>query len=113
MTENLNIRESLEFVLNKVREHIKTETIIGEPIKIAGITLLPIIEMSVAIGCNGVRPDQRFDTGAAGIGGKVCVTAILEIKDGITRLIPIKSDMDMKKLLGLFPDILDTATQKE
>lgn len=102
MDNTLNI----DMLFNRFREHIKSETLVGEPMEIGGITLLPIFDISIMLGFQGGNPGQSAD-GGAGIGGRVATAAILVIKDRTAELIPVKSDTDLEKLLDLVPDIVD------
>ena len=50
MEDKLLMDSSLDIAFGKLEKFLKTETVIGEPIEVGGINLVPII--TVAFGCS-------------------------------------------------------------
>lgn len=84
MDAKLPIDSSMELIFDKLEKFLKTETVVGEPIQIGDITLIPII--SVSFGCGGGSGQGKDSKGSDGVGGgigigaKVSPDAILVIK---------------------------------
>jgi uncharacterized spore protein YtfJ len=51
--------------------------------------------------------------GMGGIGGKITPSAVLVIKDGSTRLVNIRNQDTMTKILDMVPELLDRFTTKK
>ena len=75
--------------MDKIREMVDSNTIIGQPIVTAdGVTLIPVTRLSFGFGCGG--GDYGKQAGASHFGGgstagvRVEPVAFLVIKDGIT-----------------------------
>jgi len=69
----MEARELLEAIAAKVREMAKTETIVGEPIVLGDVTLLPVTRVMIGFGggSGGGDVDAKSDKAqrAAGSGG--------------------------------------------
>ena len=115
MMENKNsqLNEMMRGTMEKVREMVDTNTIVGQPITTPdGVTLIPISKVSFGFGSGGgdygEAPKENFG-GGAGAGVKIDPVAFLVIKDGSTRVLPVAvppvSTMD--RIVEMAPDIMD------
>ncbi len=110
MEEKLPTDTSLEIAFEQLQKFLKTETVIGEPIIIGDITLVPIV--TVAFGCGGGSGKGADPKGGDGIGGglgvgaKITPDAILVIKNGEATILPIKQKQNMDKLINMVPDLI-------
>ena len=115
MMENKNsqLNEMMRGTMEKVREMVDTNTIVGQPITTPdGVTLIPISKVSFGFGSGGgdygKGPKENFG-GGAGAGVKIDPVAFLVIKDGSTRVLPVAvppvSTMD--RIVEMAPDIMD------
>lgn len=50
---------------------------------------------------------DKKDRGAGGLGGKMIPSAVLVIQNGTTRLVNIKNQDTMTKILDMVPDVID------
>ena len=99
--------------MDKVREMVDTNTIVGQPIQTAdGVTLIPISRVSFGFGGGGgdygkTQP-QNFGGGAGG-GVKIDPVAFLVIKDGITRVLPVAAPpvTTVDRIVEMAPDLMD------
>ena len=99
--------------MDKVREMVDTNTIVGQPIQTAdGVTLIPISRVSFGFGGGGgdygkTQP-QNFGGGAGG-GVKIAPVAFLVIKDGITRVLPVAAPpvTTVDRIVEMAPDLMD------
>ena len=115
MMENKNsqLNEMMRGTMEKVREMVDTNTIVGQPITTPdGVTLIPISKVRFGFGSGGgdygKAPKEKFG-GGAGAGVKIDPVAFLVIKDGSTRVLPVAvppvSTMD--RIVEMAPDIMD------
>ena len=112
--ENKNqLNEMMRGAMEKVREMVDTNTIVGQPITTPdGVTLIPISKVSFGFGSGGgdygTAPKENFG-GGAGAGVKIDPVAFLVIKDGSTRVLPVAvppvSTLD--RVVDMVPDVLD------
>ena len=109
-----SLSELIRSSMDKVREMVDTNTIVGQPITTPdGVTLIPISKVSFGFGSGGGdygkgAAKENFG-GGAGAGVKIDPVAFLVIKDGSTRVLPVavppKTTID--RIVDMTPDILD------
>lgn len=111
MPDNFNITETLSSLFEKLEEFIKTETVVGEPIKIGDVTIVPFIDISFGLGTgggSGTEEKGNQGTGSgAGSGGRVSPTAVLVIKGEHVELLPISKTASLEKLINIVPDLVE------
>ena len=74
--------------------------------------ILPLVDVSFGIGAGAFKGDNK-DKGAGGIGGKITPSAVLVIKNGQTKLVNIKNQDTMTKILDMVPDVVDRFTSRK
>jgi|SaaInl4_150m_RNA_FD_contig_41_991326_length_565_multi_2_in_0_out_0_1 uncharacterized spore protein YtfJ len=96
----------METMLDRLRELVQTETVIGKPVEAGNVTLIPISRVSIGFGGGG-----GGDRKNAGGGGGVRVEPIgfVIITDGKAQILPVKAeDPALYKLVDILPDVWDT-----
>ena len=83
-----------------MEEFVTSKTVIGEPVKVGDTTILPLIDVSFGV-------ESQRSNGGGGMGGKMSPTALLVIKDGSTRLVNIKNEDSISKLIDMAPDLIN------
>lgn len=111
MAEN-NFNSVMTSLLHGVDSVLSTKTVVGEPIHIDDTIILPLVDVSFGIGAGAGSQDKKSN-GAGGVGGKMSPSAVLVIKDGHTKLVNIKQQDTMTKILDMVPDIVDRFTTKK
>ena len=113
MEKKRPLNDLLRSTMDKVHEMVDTNTIVGEPIATAdGVTLIPISRVSLGIGCGGgdygkVQPKDFGGGSAAGV--KIEPVAVLVIKEGTTRVLPVAMPAvtTLDRVVELVPDLID------
>ena len=107
------LNDMMRSAMEKVREMVDTNTIVGQPITTPdGVTLIPISKVSFGFGSGGgdygKAPKENFGGGAGGA-VKIDPVAFLVIKDGTTRVLPVAvpPTSTMERIVEKVPDILD------
>lgn len=85
---------------------ITTKTVVGEPTKIGDVIIVPLVDASFGVGAGAFGGGNKNNAGG-GMTGKVTPSAVLVIKDGETRLVNIKNQQGVTKLLDMAPDMLN------
>ncbi|MDP8238199.1 MAG: spore germination protein GerW family protein [Candidatus Hatepunaea meridiana] len=62
-------QEIIDTILTKLRNLASTETVVGEPIAVGEITILPVIKISVGFGAGGGEGSQGEGKNTKGVGG--------------------------------------------
>lgn len=93
---------------------LSTKTVVGEPTQIGDTIILPLVDVSFGVGAGaGSNGQKDSSSGAGGLGGKMTPSAVLVIKNGSTKLVNIKNQDVVTKVLDLIPDIVDKFTTKK
>lgn len=87
---------------------LSTKTVVGEATTIGDTIILPLVDVSFGVGAGAGNNNQKGSaSGAGGLGGKMTPSAVLVIKNGSTKLVNIKNQDTVTKILDLIPDIMD------
>lgn len=104
----------VESLLNGMNSVLSTKTVVGEPTQIGDTIILPLVDVSFGIGAGaGSNGCKNTTSGAGGLGGKMTPSAILVIKNGTARLVNIKNQDAVTKVLDMIPDLVDKFTRKK
>ena len=111
-----NLPNMLNSTITKIREMVDSNSVVGEPINVANVTLIPISKISVGlagagsdfVSKNANRHENPFG-GGVGAGIKVTPIAFLIIKDGNVRMVPVAlpASTTADRIVEMVPDTLD------
>jgi len=111
-----NLPNMLESTIAKIREMLDANSVVGQPIVVDGVTIIPISKISVGLGGGGSdyvskHPNAQENPfgGGVGAGAKVTPVAFLIIKDGNTRMVPVPvpANTTVDRVVEMVPDTLD------
>ena len=111
MAEN-NFNSVMTSLLKGVDSVLSTKTVVGEPITLGDTIIVPLVDVTFGIGAGAGTQDKK-DKGSGGIGGKMSPNAILIIQDGRTKLVNIKQQDTVAKILDMVPDLVERFTSKK
>ena len=108
MAEKNNFQEVAEALFKGLDSYMAAKTVVGEPIVVEDTIIIPLVDVSFGLGAGaGVNESKKSDKGGGGAGGKISPNAVLVIKDGITRLVSVKSQDTVNKVLDMVPGVVD------
>ena len=107
-----NFSNTMETLLKNVDSVLSTKTVVGEAKQIGDTVIIPLVDVSFGIAAGGNSADKKNGAGG-GLTGKMTPSAVLVIKDGHTKLVNIKNQDTLTKIVDLVPDILDKITVKK
>ena len=113
MAEN-NFTGVIESLMKGMNTVLPTKTVVGEATKIDDTIILPLVDVTFGVGAGASAGDKK-NGGGGGFSGKLTPSAVLVIKNGSTKLVNIKNQDTVTKVLDLIPDIVDkfTASKEE
>ena len=86
-------------------------TVVGEPMTVGDTIIIPLVDVSMGMGAGAALNDTRkSNNGGGGAGAKMSPNAVLVIKDGVTRLVSVKSQDTVNKVLDMVPGVIDRFT---
>ena len=108
MAEN-NFTGVIESLMKGMSTVLSTKTVVGEATQIGDTIILPLVDVTFGVGAGASAADKKTG-GAGGFSGKLTPSAVLVIKNGSTKLVNIKNQDTVTKVLDLIPDLVDKFT---
>ena len=112
MAEGSNFKETVEALFQGMDNVVTSKTVVGDAIHINDTIILPLVDVSFGMGAGYFNGDKK-GRGPGGMGGKITPSAVLVIKNGTTKLVNIKNQDTITKLLDMVPDMVDKFTTKK
>jgi len=113
----MDFSQNISSFLEQMAKFFQSDTVVGDPIQVGEITLIPLITMSFAIGNgSGFSPkDKKGHWGPSGAasGGKISPTAIVVIKNDEVSVISLSGKGMLDQAHELLPTIIARLEKKE
>ena len=102
---------TVESLFKGMDSFITTKTVVGDAIHIGDTIILPLVDVSFGVAA-GAFSQEKKNNGAGGMGGKIMPSAVLVIQNGTTKLVNIKNQDGITKILDMVPDFVNKFTSK-
>lgn len=104
------VQELLGISMEKLREMVSADTVVGSPLVIDGVTLIPVSRITCGLvggGADQLTQNATF-AGGSGAGINVVPLAFIVVRDGQVTVQPIKSHPDvLDSAISLIPGTVD------
>ncbi len=90
---------------------ISAKTVVGDAVTVNDTIILPLVDVSFGVGAGAFASDKKNNAGGA-MTGKVSPSAVLVIQNGNTKLINIKNQDAVNKVIDMVPDLIDKVADK-
>lgn len=112
MAENKNdFNETVASLFKGMDSFLSAKTVVGEAVHLNDTIILPLVDVSFGVGAGAFAGDKKNNAGG-GMGGKMSPSAVLVIQNGATKLVNIKNQDTVTKILDMVPDVVDRITGK-
>ena len=108
MGEN-NFSGVVESLLKGMDMVLSTKTVVGEVTKVDDTIILPRVDVTFGVGAGASKSDKKNGS-VGGMSGKMTPSAVLVIKNGQTKLVNIKNQDTVTKILDMIPDLVERFT---
>lgn len=108
MTNNQNIGDAIRQALSEVSTLADSQTIIGDPISVGEVTLIPVSKVSIGVGIGGGTYGKETSNGAGAGGTGLTVSPVAFIvvdKSGATSILNIGSEPSVSRISGTVCEI--------
>ena len=109
MSNNHSFEKTVESLFKGMDSFITTKTVVGDAIHIGDTIILPLVDVSFGVGAGAFSGEKKHN-GGGGMGGKITPSSILVMQNGTTKLINVKNQDAMTKVLDMVPDIINKFT---
>ena len=100
------LNTTVDSLFKGMESFVSTKTVVGEPTTVGDTIIVPLAEVSFGVAAGAVVENNK-NNGAGGMGGKIVPSAVLIISNGSTRLVNVKNQDAITKVLDMVPDLLD------
>lgn len=112
MAENDKFNATVESLFKGMDAFISAKTVVGDPVTVNDTIIVPLVDVSFGVGAGAFAGNSKNNAGG-GMSGKISPSAVLVIQDGATKLVNIKNQDSVTKILDMVPDIINKFTGKD
>lgn len=88
---------------------LTTKTVVGDAVKFDdGTIILPLVDVSFGVGAGAWAKQAGDMSSGGGLGGKITPSSVVVLKDGHAKLVNVKNQDTVTKVLDMVPDIIDS-----
>lgn len=107
MADNNTFNANVESLFKGMDAFLTTKTVVGDAVKFDdGTIVLPLVDVSFGVGAGAMVENGKQNSGG-GMGGKMTPSSVLVIKDGCTRLVNVRNQDAITKVLDMVPDLVN------
>ena len=97
---------TVESLFKGMDSFITTKTVVGDAVHIGDTIILPLVDVTFGLGA-GAFAGENINNGGGGLGGKITPSAVLVIQNGTTKLVNVKNQDGITKILDMVPDFVN------
>ncbi|MCM1272248.1 MAG: GerW family sporulation protein [Clostridium sp.] len=86
---------------------LSSKTVVGEPTHIGDTIILPLVDVNFGVAAGAFAKDGNKNSAGGGMGGKMSPSAVLVIQNGRAKMISVKNEDTVSKIMDMIPDIID------
>ena len=106
MANENNFKDTVNSLFKGLDALISAKTVVGEAIHVGDTIILPLVDVAFGVGA-GAFEGEKKSNGGGGMTGKMTPSAVLVIQNGTTKLVNIKNQDGLTKVLDMVPDFVD------
>ena len=101
-----NFNNVVESLMKGMDGFLSTKTVVGDATTIGDTIIVPLVDVSFGVQA-GCMHGEKNKGGAGALNGKMTPSAILVINNGHSKLVNIKNQDSVTKILDMIPDLVD------
>ncbi len=103
---NGTFQKTVDSLVEGMDGFISSKTVVGEPIYMENTILLPLVDVTFGMGAGAFIGEKKKNSGG-GVGAKMSPGAVLVSQAGATRMVSVKNQDGITKLLDMLPDFVN------
>ena len=107
--DNNQFSSAVEALFHGMDHLVATKTVVGDAVRVDDAIILPLMDVTCGMAA-GTFAENAKNKGAGGMSAKMSPSAILVIQNGSTRLVNIKNQNTVNKMLDMVPDLVNRFT---
>ncbi len=113
MEDNGKFETTVGSLFKGMEGFVSAKTVVGDAVTVKDTIILPLMDVTFGVaagaGTNNAK-DNRKGNAVGGMGCKMTPSAVLVIHDGMTRLVNVKNQDVVNKIVDMVPDVLEKIT---
>ena len=101
-----SFNQVLESVMQGAQGVLTSRTVVGEPITVGDTIIIPLSDVSIGVGAGSNGADRK-DGGMGGFSAKMTPSAVLVIKNNMTKVVNVKDQTSITHIMDMIPEIID------
>ena len=106
MANENNFKDTVNSLFKGLDTFISAKTVVGEAVHVGDTIILPLVDVTFGVGAGAFEGDKKSN-GGGGMTGEMTPSAVLVIQNGTTKLVNIKNQDGLTKVLDMVPDFVD------
>ncbi len=108
MADN-HFQTTVEALFKGMDHFVATKTVVGEAVKIDDAIILPLVDVTCGMAAGSFSENAK-QNGGGGMSAKMSPSAVLVIQNGVTKLVNVKNQDAVTKVLDMIPDFVNKFT---
>lgn len=85
---------------------LTSKTVVGEPVVVGDTIIIPLTDVSIGVGA-GSNSAEHKDSGMGGFSAKMTPSAVLVIKNDITKVVNVRDQTTLTHIMDMIPEVID------
>lgn len=111
MAEN-NFGNVVDSLLKNMDHLVGSKTVVGEATSVGDAIIVPLVDISFGVGA-GASVNDKKNGGAGGMSAKMSPSAVLILQNGNAKLVSVKNQDAVTKIVDLIPEVIDKIKAKK
>ncbi|WP_418790610.1 GerW family sporulation protein [Phosphitispora sp. TUW77] len=107
----MDLKENMDTIFSHLENMFNAKTVIGDPIVVGEVTLVPVVNVTFGIGTGGGEGKDASDLGGGGVGAgtgaRLTPAAVIVIKGDSVSMLPISGRGSLENVVAMVPEVLD------
>ena len=100
MEKENNFKDTVNSLFKGMDGFVSAKTVVGDAIHVGDTIILPLVDVSFGVGAGAFEGDKKNN-------GKMTPCAVLVIQNGTTKLVNVKNQDGLTKVLDMVPDFVN------
>ncbi len=112
-----NMKPAIDIMFERFERFLKEKTVIGEPIQMGNITMIPAVTVTFGMGNGGgdgtdPKGSNNGSGSGGGFGARITPTAMIVVKGDDVQILPISKGHAFDKLVAMVPELMEKIDMK-
>ena len=114
------VSDMLNTTMQKIRDLMDANTVVGKPIEVGGVTVIPVCKLSIGYGSGGsdfAQKSQKPENpnafgGGAGMGVSITPVSFLIVQNGNVKVVPVEQPAatTVERVIDMVPGVVDNVS---